>query len=120
MIPTKAILDYLDTINWGDARIREDLRIAEEAAEGEWPDVRVYCPRTINDGLSFQIGETHIWRACFGPSGQWVGYQIADLIDGRYQNHRGCSASLRDTLRLVLNERYRQQKWVIECEDTRA
>ncbi len=35
----------------------------------------------IRNGYSFRRGDTHIWQFCNG-------WQVADLIDGYYRNHR--------------------------------
>jgi hypothetical protein len=96
-------VDYLQALDASNPLLRSDLRIAREILNGHWPDqVRFSVRRgSLGHPLMFEIGNTHVWRA-FSPS---MNYQVADLVNGRYTDHRGRALGLRQTLNAVLEQK---------------
>lgn len=86
---------------------REDLRIAKEIDDGKWPRVTYELKNgNWHNPLSFIVERedpyaTHVWGAVIAGG---FGWQIADLVNGHYQNRRGRYRSLRDSLESVIRE----------------
>jgi hypothetical protein len=88
-------------IDWANKNIREDLQIAKEIDEGKWGGKVKYEINSIAFPVSFIVGRTKIWLAVM----KWgIGYQIADLNNGFYLNHRGFSSSAEQSINRVLEE----------------
>jgi hypothetical protein len=94
------------SINWNDEQLREDLIIAKEIDDGKWGDLVQYEMKSISEPITFIVGRTKIWKAVIGRGFGGVGYQIADLNEGFYLNHRGFSSSARKTIKKVIDEVY--------------
>jgi hypothetical protein len=75
------------------SNIREDLKIAKAMiVDGDYLDAAIATKKgSTDDGLIFTVGNTHVWQC----RDYW---QVADLVNNRYTNHRGWSPSLRETL----------------------
>lgn len=81
--------------DWSNSNLREDLKLCKAIAEGVVDNVgSSVMKRSLNNSTSFVIIEndieTHIW---FGIKyGNYIGWQVADLINGSFTNHRGDKA----------------------------
>lgn len=98
-----------------DKTLREDLKMAVQVINGDYPGVDFEITKnSLDNSLSFIVGNTRIWPATFTPEAEpraeVVGYQIADLTNGYYSSHRGFSSSLKESIEFVLNEKNSQQQ----------
>ena len=101
----KEILEHVE--DWTTRGIRDDLIAAKGIEMGDIIGVTPKPGKNWTDAVSFEIGDTHIWQA--GIRGEKVedgclGWQIADLIDGHFTNHRGFSSDVIESFSSVLKE----------------
>jgi len=93
--------------DWSQPEVRDDLVALKGVKMGEIRGVVPKPGKGLFDAASFEIGNTRIWQA--GIRGEDIrdgclGWQIADLNDGVFENHRGFSSDLISSFNFVLEE----------------
>lgn len=84
-----------DSVDFDKADIREDLKLVKLILNGEHSDLTYSVKNNdFSNPVSFQYGNTHIWQIRSG-------YQIADLIDGKFCNHRPTNLDLLSAIELA-------------------
>jgi hypothetical protein len=76
--------------------LREDLRLIPVAEAAGW---RVtFRDDNWNNSASFQLGTVHVWLAVTPGTYAALHWRAADLIGGRYRNHRWHFGTLAEAL----------------------
>jgi len=97
--------ELIEQVDWDHPEIREDLLVGRAILEKDITDVEFEIDGSWFNPLTFVVGDTRIWYAVMGGA---IGWQIADLVDDRYSNHRGFSSSLLQSIKKALKEQDKQ------------